>query len=66
MTSLSRAIAIERKHAPHEFAAALERLDPPATDAEREYLRGMFRRAQVVAKIRRSAPTYALPQGGRR
>lgn len=66
MTSLSRAVAIERNHAPQSFAGALDRLDPPATEAEREYLRGMYRRAQVVANLRRGTAPRPTQYGGRR
>lgn len=57
MSSLARAVAIQRYYRVTDYAAALAALDPPATDEEKGYLRDMVRRqrAQAQAKATQAA-----------
>lgn len=52
MTDLRRAVAIQLRSRVTEYGPALAALDPPATDAERDYLRDMVRRHRAAERAR--------------
>lgn len=52
--ALGRAVAIQLRCTTAEFAGALAALDPPATEAEKNYLRDIVRRERAALRARAS------------
>lgn len=60
---LWRAIDIQRRAAPEQWRAEIERLPAEAQEECRRYLRGVYHRLQVVAAVKAGRPPPAPPDG---